>query len=322
MKNTAQGTLPPGWKEVVSPLGNAIFVNTKAHAAQFDAPEMTVSDRPFAECTFINASGLDSFQHMDPNFYVSLDAAFESAAFRNLAEIRRLAQENVRALAESGELDKLGMSRDEAEVLFSYSFETKGGKETPCYIMNRTLADRDSNALINHRGYILHLLKALRKLEPIPTSTPTGGRTVLYRGIDGRRVRFDEKHYKVGNRLSWPAFTSTTLCEDVVYSQFLVRVAQPVIFEIHGDFVGYNIRQFSCFVDEDEVLLEPETTFRVESIQQDTRMPQAKRVVVVVQKTPLMIKEAVENFAHSEWNYCHNNGGFNQAIQQQQASND
>ena len=95
----------------------------------------------------------------------------------------------------------------------------------------------------------------------------------MYRGIDGRRVRFDEKHYKVGNRLSWPAFTSTTLCEDVVYSQFLVRVAQPVIFEIHGDFVGYNIRQFSCFVDEDEVLLEPETTFRVESIQQDTKMP-------------------------------------------------
>ena len=96
------------------------------------------------------------------------------------------------------------------------------------------------------------------------------------------------------------AFTSTSLKENVVYKQFLIRASQPVIFEIRGAFKGYYIKDFSNFASEEEVLLEPETTFKVVSIRNDTRNPKAKRIVVEVQQTPPMIKEAVENFARNE----------------------
>lgn len=141
-------------------------------------------------------------------------------------------------------------------------------------------------------------------------------RTTLYRGIDGKFLKFDENHYKVGNILTWPAFTSTTPNEDVVYNQFLGRAAQPIAFEIHGSFVGYDIKLFSRFLNENEVLLEPETTFRVVSIQDDIRNPKAKRIVVNVESTPLMIKEAVENFARAEVNLQQQ-----QQRQQQQQTN-
>ena len=124
----------------------------------------------------------------------------------------------------------------------------------------------------------------------------------LYRGIDGSQLNFDE-HCKVGNTLTWPAFTSTSLNEDIVYKQFLVRVARPVIFEIQGDFVGYNIKKFSRFQEEDEVLLEPETMFRIVSIEKDKRNESVTRIVVAVQKSPLLINEAVENFRKAEQEY-------------------
>ena len=242
---------------------------------------------------------------MPPNFYESLDKAFESAAFKNLTDIRKKSQEKVRKLTETGELGRWGMSKEEAEVLFSYSFEAANKKETPCYIMNKTLAERDVNTLRNHRGYILHLLKALRKLKPVSTAG-----TILYRGIDGKFLNFDDEHYKMGNTLTWPAFTSATWKEKSAYV-FADRTEEPVVFEIHGNFVGYSIKAFSNFPDEEEILLEPETTFKVISIQQDSRNPKAKRIVVEIQPTPLMIKEAVENFTRAELNYY-------QQLQQQQ----
>ena len=293
--------LPSGWKEVIAPAGNTFFYNTKTGVAELEAPEMTVSDRPFNENAFMKASSLDIFQRMPQYFYETLDDTFKSAKFKNLAEIRKKSQENVIKLIENGELGKWGMNKEEAEVLFSYSFEAENTKETPCYIVNKALADRDDNNLRNYRGYILHLLKALRKLRPIPTITPTRGRTTLYRGIDGKFLNFDDEHYKVGNTLSWPAFTSTTTQQDVVFKQFLVRAVRPIIFEIHGDFVGYSIKAFSNFPNEDEVLLEPETTFKIVSIENDMTNPKVKRIIVDVQPTPLIIKETVENFARAEW---------------------
>ena len=279
----------------MSPAGNTIYVDTKTGVSELEAPEMTVSDMPFSD--FVGKpSALSIFERMPPDFYEPLDKAFESAAFKNLADIRAESQEQVEALANSGTLYSLGMSRGEAEVLFSYTYEAKERKESPYSIMNRVLTERDDNKLRSHRGYILHLLKALRKLRPIDPRT-----TTLYRGTNGKYLKFDKEHYQEGNTMTWPAFTSTSTKEDVIYS-FLERTTQPVIFEIHGAFVGYNIKDFSKFPNEDEILLEPETTFRIERIQNDTRDPKAKRIIVNVQPTPLMIKDAVENFAMAERN--------------------
>ena len=136
---------------------------------------------------------------------------------------------------------------------------------------------------------IVHFLQAPRKLKPIPTAGVT-----LYRGIDGKHLKFDDDHYKVGNALSWPAFTSTTTNPGVVYDHFLKKAALPIIFEISGEFVGYSVKAFSKFSYEDEVLLEPETRFRVVSILRDARNVSAKRIVVIVTETTLIKFKDIE----------------------------
>lgn len=165
---------------------------------ELEAPEMSVSDRPFSENTFRGKpSAMNIFQQMNPSFYESLDKSFRSASFKNTEVIRRKAKAKSEKLQAKGILSKFGMSIEEAEVLFSYTYEEKGGKGTPCYILNKMLAERN-DCIINYRGHILHLLKALHKLEPISTE----GRT-LYRGIDGKLLNFDDLHYKEGNELTW-----------------------------------------------------------------------------------------------------------------------
>ena len=182
-------------------------------------------------------------------------------------------------------------------MLFSYTYEAKNHDDSPYRVINKALAERDDNALYNYRGYILHLLKALRRLRPVNPREVT-----LYRGIKGEFVKFKKEHYKEGSTMTWPAFTSTTTNEDVAY-KFMEKSTLPIIFEIHGAFVGYSIKEFSKHSNEDEILLEPEITFRIDSVQNDARNPKAKRVIVTVQQRPPIIKEAVENFARAERNF-------------------
>lgn len=248
-------------------------------------------------------SGLDTLQQMPPGFYETLDRAFEDACFKDLAEIRKWAQKKARKLEERGKLGTVGMNKEDAEVLISFTYEGGNSEDKPSYLVNKAIAERNNNSLRAYRGYILHLLSVLRRLRPIRTEGIT-----LYRVADSRLY---EGLYRVDRKLSWPGFTFTTLSEDAVYEQSLERAEQPIIFEIRGDFVGYDIQMFSGFPDEDEVLLEPGTVFSVVSIQQDTRNPRAKRVVVAVQQTPLVIEDAVENFGRAgRCNYMNNNGGL------------
>ena len=294
---TTTERLSPNWRRITSPKGETFYYNIKTEAVQTEPPVMSMSDLPFSDIVG-KPSAMSVFQYMPSGFYENLSKSFESASFKNFSVIKEKSQERVRGLERNGTLNKLKMASEEAEVLFSYTYEEKEKKSnTPCYIMNKLLAERNDNRLMAYRGYILHLLKALRKLEPVDPRT-----TTLYRGIDGERLTFDDKHYKVGNIMTWPAFTSTTPNESIAY-KFSSKAVKPVIFEIHGAFVGYPIKPFSNFQKEEEVLLEPETTFRIRSIQDDTKDPKAKRIVVDVQPSPLMIKDAVEKFARNERNF-------------------
>ena len=241
----------------------------------------------------VQPSIMDTFSRIPQDFYQTLDEALESAAFYNTDKIRKESQEKIKSLEESGTLSSLGISKEEAEVLFSYTYDdSENGHKylTPFLEINKCLAERNSNATRKYRGYILHLLKALRKLKPVKTAGVT-----LYRGIDGKNIDLLES-YKEGSTRTWPGFTSTSTSQRVVYKQFIRDVAHPIIFEIHGNFTGYDISPMSKYPDENETLLEPETSFKILSVWQDAIDPRIKRVKVVVQKTPLVADEAVKNF--------------------------
>ena len=297
-KKKSNESLPPDWIEIKSPAGEVFFFNTKTWMTQVKKPKMTISDLPLSDTVFPEKlSPLKAFQRAPPDFYEPLAESYKSAGFKNYEKIKEESQEKVKGLKAKGGLDKYKLSDEEAEVISSYTYQAGKSNEAPYYVMNKAISERNDNNLRACRGYILHLLKALRKLKPVPTK----GRR-LYRGIDGDSPNFDKNRYKPGNVLTWPAFTSTSLREDAIRDQFLKRASKPVIFEITGDFVGYNIKDFSNYPDEDEVLLEPETTFKV-IFAEDDKNNLEPRIIVRVQKTPLMIKETVENFARAEQKY-------------------
>lgn len=294
--------LPPGWMVAVSPSGETFFLNTKTGLTLLEAPEMCVSDLPFSDSKE-KPSALETFQRTKPDFYKSLEDAFEpfkTVSFKDNDEFKKKSQE-IMAKLDKNFINEHGIIKEDVDVLLSYSYEVSGGKDVPYRIINKILAARNDNGARAYGGYILHLLKALRKLKPYKANG-----TTLYRGIEGKFLKFDDEHYKVGNTMTWPAFTSTTKNDKVIYTEFLKRTTQPVIFEIHGDFVGYDIEQFSNFTNEKEVLLEPETKFEVISIQDDAKNPNAKRIVVKIKKTQPMIKEVVENFEKTEKDHLNN----------------
>ena len=279
--------LPPGWVEEVNPESGAKqYTNTQTKETQAEAPKLTISDTPFF-AAMVRVSPLDSLLDSTPdNFYVTLDEAVKMARFKGGSYgMLRECREKAEKMEKKGFLKPLGMSTEEAAAIFVYTYEGEGYKT-----INKVLATRNIDALFNLRGYIFHLLNALRKL---PRYTK---KKVLYRGIDGGSVAWGEDNHAVGCTLTWPAFTSTTATERVI-KDFVQYTLKPVVFEIRGDFNGCSISDFSFIKDEDEILLEPETTFVIKEVKKDFRFPKATRIVVEVIKTEPVIKELIDNFS-------------------------
>ena len=279
--------LPPGWVEEVNPQsGQTMYKNTQTKETQAEAPKLTISDTPFF-AAMVRVSPLDSLLDSTPDsFYVTLDEAVKMARFKGGSYgMLRECREKAEKMEKKGFLKPLGMTTEEAAAIFVYTYEGEGYKT-----INKVLATRNIDALFNLRGYIFHLLNALRKL---PRYTK---KKVLYRGIDGGSVAWGEDNHAVGCTLTWPAFTSTTATERVI-KDFVQYTLKPVVFEIRGDFNGCSISDFSFIKDEDEILLEPETTFVIKEVKKDFRFPKATRIIVEVVKTEPVIKELIENFS-------------------------
>ena len=163
-----QEDLPPNWFKAVAPAGNYIYMNSETWMAQLDPPEKAMSDIPFV--SIYKSPSFDSFRHFGTEFYEPLDEAYKSAGFKNIKKIKEEASEKITELKKIGALDEFGITDEEAEVLFSYTYSPTGKankKELPYYIMNKVLAERNTNGIIKCRGYILHLLKALRNFKPV-----------------------------------------------------------------------------------------------------------------------------------------------------------
>ena len=134
------------------------------------------------------------------------------------------------------------VSEEDLASILLYTEESKSKNLIPIYkLVNSSLAERDMTATRNAGNYILNLLSALRKL-------PQYKGDVLYRGINGKINRLSKT---VGSELSWPGFTSTTY-EFSIAGNFAmhgddVPDGGRYIFEIRGNFRGYDISCFSAY---------------------------------------------------------------------------
>lgn len=235
----------------------------------------------------VKRSALTSLPNNFPStYYRTLEEALDDAKFVCIKDMLDDAKRKWEASPDS--VKRGVLTEEEAASIFIYSYDFGKAKmeKNPFRIVNKVLAERNTHALPRLCGYIMHLLTALRKLQRYDCT----GKAV-YRGVEGP-VSPNVK--QVGNVMTWPAFTSTTKDETAV-GNFIMTAREPIVFEVRGAFCGYDISPFSA-LGESEVLLEPETMFRVVEVKSDSTFPGATRIVVEAVENQLMLEEMVTNF--------------------------
>eukprot|EP00759_Apiculatamorpha_spiralis_P003414 PhF_6_TR11599/c1_g3_i1/m.18785 len=95
-----------------------------------------------------------------------------------------------------------------------------------------------------------------RALQRLPTST---SHDTVYRGIN---VELPERVFKPGKYFAWPAFSSTS-CDRKQAQKFSGGGAKGTLFVVLGQLTGRDVHLFSRFPEEEEVLLPPQSYFKV-----------------------------------------------------------
>jgi hypothetical protein len=126
-------------------------------------------------------------------------------------------------------------------------------------LLNKALRDFDRGAVQPWIDYIWGLLQALKLLPPC-------NQAILYRGfkVKGDLAAFDK--YKKGHEVVWHGFSSTSPDLET-QTVFTGKTGSRVMFHVHlrTPLRGRNIRDFSLFPKENEILLPPLMQFKVKS---------------------------------------------------------
>lgn len=168
-----------------------------------------------------------------------------------------------------------GFNENDAMAVSMYTFDFGNANYdmNPYRLLNAALANQDVEDVKKVRDLLYIVMTSLRRLPVVRGVT-------LYRGI---RSSVDMSVHQVGSVISWPAFSSTTpdmkvtenfLTKQMVTSEEGIDLSNfnEISEELHGtlfiieDAWGYDIQPYSFYRDEEEILLEPEQQFKVESV--------------------------------------------------------
>eukprot|EP00727_Mastigamoeba_balamuthi_P012996 m51a1_g8319 hypothetical protein (810) ;mRNA; f:119496-123757 len=149
------------------------------------------------------------------------------------------------------EMKLLDQSELFAIVAYTFDFGDSQPEDNLYHKLNNDLRQRMKAKMECWWGYLYYLMNGLKKLPDVDE--------VLYRGIPADKAKMLEKEYAMGRRIRWTAFSSTTNNLEVAKN-----FAGPggVIFRIKGN-SGRNIQSISFIKGENELLLNPNITFRV-----------------------------------------------------------
>lgn len=138
-------------------------------------------------------------------------------------------------------------------------------RETPLYKeMNLGLRANDKTALRKYAGYIRELRDAFAVHLPDAVVTPFSG--TVRRGINVPNAAEVLSSYVIDEEYVWPSFTSTSTSAGFSGNvQF--EIVCPQIPADHEGYAPANIKQFSAFPSEDEILFPPHMKLRVVNIQ-------------------------------------------------------
>ena len=149
------------------------------------------------------------------------------------------------------------MGEDELFSLVAYTYDNQTGVQEGqlYYELNKALRKRDSTrsaALALWGGYVYYLMSALSKLPSVDA--------VTYRGYPDRRTV--EAQYLVGRPVQWGAFSSTST--DAGVAREFTDQRDGVIFKLTL-VSGKDIKAYSYFPQEDELLVSAQARFTVSS---------------------------------------------------------
>jgi len=186
------------------------------------------------------------------------------------------------------------ISKEDAYIICSYTYECNEPDYCPYKILNENLVSQDRRKGVKKISKYLYIfLKALRKL---PKYRPNVENKYLYRCIRRKvKVSEDENNpqnlpYKKGNLKTFWSFTSTS---SIGYNyaflnkeNFITGTRFKLLENEKHSMWGYDISVFN-FHDENEILLEPETQFKVEE-----SIPELNGIIDItceIKKTPLIL---------------------------------
>lgn len=150
-------------------------------------------------------------------------------------------------------------------------------------------------AFLNMQGYLLYLLFALRKLQPC-----NAVHKPLYCGLDSSAFDGIGNYTRIDETFVWPSFVFAHTSEEKAMDILGAAGAKkPVILEISGRCFGYDVTAFTQpspgASHGRDILLEPETKFRVVNVVRDSTNT-LKKVYLDIIKTPLPLIDQVKMF--------------------------
>ncbi|CAF0986732.1 unnamed protein product [Didymodactylos carnosus] len=143
-----------------------------------------------------------------------------------------------------------GLTQDESAALYLYTMEMSD-EQSFYHILNQTLRDENRSALKPWFPYLKLLDTAVNKLP----ST----KTVVWRGV-GRNV---SDSFQKNQTVTWWSVSSCSESVNIV-KQFLSNSSQSTLFNIEC-IDGKKISLYTCYPEENEILLMPGTTLKVVS---------------------------------------------------------
>ena len=234
-----------------------------------------------------------------PSLEEALDQLYDSMNIENV-EIQRnkVIKECKNDLKEKFEkIQKIHpkITKDEALIICSYTYEDSKYKLSPYKILNSNLVSNTrKNGIKKVCKYFFILLKALRHLTPFNPKNK-----ILYRSLGQKVITEIPKDnpnyipYKVNNEKKFWAFTSTSLqpTKDFLGERDDNNSNIGTKFIIHGNIVGYDISVFSQYEEEKEILLEPERKFKIEAV---CEVNEVIDVTCFMLETPLVLSDIIK----------------------------
>ncbi|CAF0779239.1 unnamed protein product [Adineta steineri] len=142
------------------------------------------------------------------------------------------------------------LTKDESAAIYIYTMEMS---DDSCVyrILNQTLRAEDRSKVRPWFGYLKLLHSATSKLPRF--------KGIVWRGID----KDVTKSFKKGQKITWWSISSCTTSVDVI-SAFLHKSSSSTLFNIEC-LNGKLISSYTCYSNENEVILMPGTVFEVVS---------------------------------------------------------